>query len=80
MLGDGKVVSLVIPRAKDGYPQSNEGLIFAEFYEASMARTCAIALSGRKFDSRIVMVDYVSLVSYCMVNACPVSLKVCGCL
>lgn len=59
--GYGKVISLVIPRVKDGYPASNEGLIFVEFYEASMARTCAIALSGRKFDSRIVIVDYVSL-------------------
>ena len=62
--GYGKVVSLVIPRAKDGYPQSNEGLIFVEFYDAAMARTCAIALSGRKFDSRIVIVDYVSVVLY----------------
>ena len=57
-------MSLVTPRAKNDYPQSNEGLIFVEFYEASMARTCAIALSGRKFDSRIVIVDYVSLVLY----------------
>jgi splicing factor U2AF 65 kDa subunit len=56
----GKVLTVIIPRVKEGYPPSNEGLIFVEFQEAAMARTCAIALSGRKFDSRVVIVDYVS--------------------
>lgn len=56
----GQVLTVIIPRVKEGYPPSNEGLIFVEFQEASMARTCAIALSGRKFDSRVVIVDYVS--------------------
>ena len=55
----GQVLSVIIPRTKEGFPSSSEGLIFVEFLDASMARTCAIALSGRKFDSRIVIVDYV---------------------
>lgn len=58
----GKVLIVVIPRIKDGFSPSSEGLIFVEFREASVARTCAIALSGRKFGSRIVIVDYVSYI------------------
>ena len=59
--GYGQVLTVIIPRVKEGYPPSTEGFIFVEFQDASMARTCAIALSGRKFDARVVIVDYVSV-------------------
>lgn len=61
----GRVLSVVIPRMKDGFPPSSEGLIFVEFQDANLARTCAISLSGRKFDSRVVIVDYVSNCTAC---------------
>ena len=64
----GQVRSVIIPRTKDGNSPSSEGLIFVEFQDPLMARTCAIALSGRKFDSRVVIVDYVSIVSELLFN------------
>ena len=64
----GQVLSVIIPRTKEGFPSSSEGLIFVEFQDAAMARTCAIALSGKKVDSRTVIVDYVRI-SVCVFGA-----------
>ena len=57
----GQVLNVIIPRMKDGFSQSSEGLIFVEFRDALQAKKCAIALSGRKFGLRVVIVDYVSI-------------------
>jgi RNA recognition motif-containing protein len=59
----GRVHSVVIPREKEGFPSASVGLIFVEFADPSMARDAAIALTGRKFAERTVMVDYVRLVT-----------------
>ncbi len=55
----GAVSAVLIPRAKEGFPQACEGSIFVEFRDASMARNAALALSGRKFGERVVSVEYV---------------------
>lgn len=57
----GQVLNVIIPRMKDGFSQSSEGLIFVEFRDSLEAKKCAIALSGRKFGPKIVIVDYVSI-------------------
>jgi splicing factor U2AF subunit len=59
----GRVMSIVIPRERDGYPSSAVGSIFVEFSDDNMSRAAAMALSGRKFAERTVMVDYVSSLS-----------------
>jgi RNA recognition motif-containing protein len=57
----GAVLSVIIPRTKEGYSYASEGLIFVEFIEPYAARNCAMALSGRKFAERFVDVEYVSV-------------------
>ena len=57
----GKVCQIIIPRSKDGYPESCDGSVFIEFTDSYVAKTAASALSGRKFGDRIVVVDYVSI-------------------
>ena len=54
----GTVVNVIIPRTIDGYPQECEGSVYVEFATTDMAKTAAIALSGRKFADRTVIVDY----------------------
>lgn len=54
----GTVINVIIPRTIDGYPQECEGSVYVEFASAEMAKTAAIALSGRKFADRTVVVDY----------------------
>jgi RNA recognition motif-containing protein len=56
----GPVVSVVIPRIKDGYPPSTEGYIYVEFSHVETARIAGMALNGRKFADRTVQVNYVS--------------------
>lgn len=56
----GAVRSLIIPRARDGFPKAAEGLIFVEFVDAALARKAALALHGRKFADKTVVVTYVS--------------------
>lgn len=56
--GPGAVTSVLIPRAKEGYPVAAEGSVFVSFSDSSVARTAAMALSGRKFGNNIVSVDY----------------------
>lgn len=58
--GHGEVTSVIIPRQRDGFPFTAEMLIFVEFRDPNAARNCALALSGRKFADRTVIVDYVS--------------------
>jgi splicing factor U2AF subunit len=56
----GQVLSVVIPRLKDGYPASTEGHIYVEFTITECAKMAALALNGRKFADRTVVVQYVS--------------------
>lgn len=56
----GKVLNVIIPRAKDGFPMHAEGAIYVEFTETSTAQSAAMALNGRKFVDRTVVVQYVS--------------------
>lgn len=55
----GQVAEVLIPRSKDGYPESADGSVFIEFVSENDAKTAAIALTGRKFEDRILSVDYV---------------------
>lgn len=56
--GHGAVVAVLIPRAKEGFPKSSEGSIYVEFRDPSGARNAALALYGRKFAERTVVVEY----------------------
>ncbi len=56
----GQVLRVLIPRARDGFSVSLEGFIFVEFYSASMAKSAAMVLNGRKFADKTVIVNYVS--------------------
>ena len=56
----GVVVQVLIPRRRSGYPIESEGLIFVEFQRSDMARNAALALNGRRFAERTVVVEYVS--------------------
>ncbi len=62
----GQVLSVIIPRVKDGFPSISEGHIFVEFAAASAARDAALALNGRKFDNKTVIVQFVSKVVFTM--------------
>ncbi len=59
----GQVLRVLIPRMAEGYPGYLEGLIFVEFQNASMARSAALVLNGRKFADKTVVVNYVSALS-----------------
>ena len=54
----GAVLSVLIPRVKENFPQQCEGSVFVEFDRADLAQKAALALSGRKFADRTVDVDY----------------------
>lgn len=54
----GKVIQVIIPRIKDGYPPGTEGFIFVEFENPFGSAQAKIALTGRKFAERTVIVDY----------------------
>eukprot|EP01040_Poterioochromonas_malhamensis_P001133 gene1133-1202_t len=54
----GPVLNVVVPRIKDGFPPSTEGFIYVEFAHTDTARLAAMALNGRKFADRSVMVTY----------------------
>ena len=56
----GRVHSVVMPRAKDGFNPAAECLIFVEFDSVEGARKAAVVLNGRKFADKTVMVQYVS--------------------
>lgn len=56
--GYGQVLSIVIPRAKDGFPYHAEGNIYVEFLSSAMAATALAGLSGRKFADKLVVVEY----------------------
>jgi RNA recognition motif-containing protein len=49
---------------KEGYPASAEGYIFVEFANIDGARAAALALNGRKFDNKTVIVQFVSVKFY----------------
>lgn len=59
----GKVHSVVIPRARDGFNPAAECLIFVEFETLEGSRAAANVLNGRKFADNTVVVAYVSLLS-----------------
>jgi splicing factor U2AF 65 kDa subunit len=52
----GTVLAVIIPRSIDGYPLECEGSVYVEFETKDMAKVAASALSGRKFEERIVVV------------------------
>ncbi len=54
----GRVVNVVIPRQKEGFPMSSEGNIYVEFDHPDSARNAASSLIGRKFAERIVTVQF----------------------
>jgi splicing factor U2AF 65 kDa subunit len=57
----GKVLSVVIPRVRDGYSAQAECLIFVEFDSVDGARAAANVLNGRKFADKTVVVQFVSV-------------------
>lgn len=57
----GQVQTVVIPRAKSGYPPETEGSIFILFIDIDSSTNAAIKLFGRKFAERTVVVNYVSI-------------------
>lgn len=59
----GTVLSVLIPRVRDGHHSSLEGLIFVEFLDSFMAISAAMVLNGRKFADKTVAVTYVSVFS-----------------
>jgi splicing factor U2AF subunit len=60
----GVVEAVILPRGKDGFSAAAEGSVYVKYATAEMARTAALALSGRKFAERTVVVEYVSEVLY----------------
>jgi len=56
----GPVESLIMPRAMDGYPMAAEGFIFVEFSNIISSQKAYLALNGRKFADKVVVVQYVS--------------------
>jgi splicing factor U2AF subunit len=54
----GAVLNVIIPRMKDGFPMHAEGSIFVEFADPTKAQSAALALNGRKFVDRTVVVQY----------------------
>lgn len=56
--GPAAVTGVLIPRVKEGYPVRTEGSVFVSFTDTSVARTAAMALSGRKFGNNVVAVEY----------------------
>ena len=56
----GKVLSVVMPRVKEGYSAAAECLIFVEFEAVEGAMAAAKVLNGRKFAENVVHVAYVS--------------------
>lgn len=58
----GNVLSVLIPRGKDGFVNVTEGSIYVMFSDVSMAVKAAGALYGRKFAERVVIVEFVSFV------------------
>jgi len=56
----GKVLSVVMPRVKEGYSAAAECLIFVEFEAVEGAVAAAKVLNGRKFAENVVHVAYVS--------------------
>jgi splicing factor U2AF subunit len=54
----GAVLNVIIPRMKDGFPMYAEGSIFVEFADPTKAQSAALALNGRKFVDRSVVVQY----------------------
>ncbi len=56
----GRVLSVIIPRTREGYSKSSEGSIFVQFADVSMAQKALNVLSGRKFQDRVVVAQYVS--------------------
>lgn len=59
----GRVMQVIIPRSKDGFPPATEGNIFVEFADVPSATKAAFALNGKKFAERTVVVQYVRCLS-----------------
>jgi len=60
----GRVLSMIIPRFKDGYPQEEQGNIYVEFDSSTVATTCAVKMTGRKFGDQAITVDFTPEVIY----------------
>ena len=56
----GPVVRVIIPRVREGFSPSSEGLIFVRFAEVAGAMAAEAALQGRKFADRVVVSEYYS--------------------
>jgi len=52
------VLTVIIPRVKDGHPSGTEGSVFVEFADVESAKRSAKSLKGRKFAEQIVIVNY----------------------
>ena len=56
----GPVIKVIIPRIREGYSPSSEGLIYVRFADVQGAMAAEAALQGRKFANRVVVSEYYS--------------------
>ena len=56
----GKVISVIIPRTREGYSKSSEGNIYVQFADINIAQRAVSVLSGKKFQDRVVIARFVS--------------------
>ena len=57
----GSVVTVLIPRSKEGYPTEVEGNIYVQFGSILESTAATRALAGRKFAEKVVTCDYFSV-------------------
>jgi hypothetical protein len=54
----GKLVTLLVPRRKDGHPTEAVGKVFIEFEHENFAIVAYLLLQGKVYDRRDVRVDF----------------------
>lgn len=54
----GKVVSLVVPRKKDKYPEEAVGRVYAEFEHEHYAIIAYLMLQGKQYDGKDIRVEF----------------------
>ena len=60
----GSVLSVIIPRVKEGYDGSLQGHIYVEFASPTEAHEAAMKLCGRKFGDQLVVADFLNEHTY----------------
>lgn len=60
----GSVLSVIIPRVKEGYDGSLQGHIYVEFASSTEAHEAAMKLCGRKFGDQLVVADFLDEQTY----------------